>query len=199
MITSFFWKLYFQKTRPKKQPCSHLNIEYVSLMIMQREWWLVSHAALWNSNKRLLCGAIMFLHTATRYAIFQSLSPHGRWEAQFVQNVKGDNIRWMVMKFFCWHFWFIGLWNFLSYIIVCYWLLIMNFIWNMGNWKCWNPEKNYLVLLLPLHSEQIPYKRVVKNIFWWFLVIFWSELCFLGSRETPHQKFHQNSDRSKIR
>ncbi len=52
-------------------------------MIMQRDWWLVSHAALWNSDKRLLYVAIMFLHT-TR-------------EAQFVQNVRGDNIRWMII------------------------------------------------------------------------------------------------------
>jgi hypothetical protein len=35
------------------------------------------------------------------------------------------------------------------------------------------------------HSEQIPYKRVVKNIFWSYLDFLWSEMCFLGSREAP--------------
>jgi hypothetical protein len=49
------------------------------------------------------------------------------------------------------------------------------------------------------HSGNISYKMVDKNIFSNFFDIFWSEYYFKGPRESPHQKFHQNSDRQKIR
>jgi hypothetical protein len=52
---------------------------------------------------------------------------------------------------------------------------------------------------VPYHSEQIPYKRVVKNNFWHVFHVFWSESCFLGSRDTPHQKFQPNSNKKKFR
>jgi hypothetical protein len=70
-----------------------------------------------------------------------------------------------------------------------------NLGWVLGIQVSLWERKGFLVWY---HSEQIPYKRVVKNIFWSYLDFLWSEMCFLGSREAPLPFFKKNNQYLKI-
>ncbi len=57
---------------------------------------------------------------------------------------------------------------------------------------CGNLKRN------TVHSEQIPYKRVVKIIFWWFLDFFGQKWIFYGSERLHTKNFNKISIGKKL-